>query len=59
MIVVIDQIGKQTVTISVFWALDSLFVTEESFVVIQNDTKNIEEDSSFHLTYQTLISDHW
>ena len=59
MTVVIDQIGKQTGMISVFWALEALFVTEESFVVIQNDTKNIEEDSSFHLTYQTLISDHW
>ena len=57
MTVVIDQIGKQTGTISVFWTLEALFVTEESIVVIQNDTKNIEEDSSFHLTYQTLISD--
>ena len=27
MTVVIDQIGKQTGTISVFWALESLFVT--------------------------------
>ena len=59
MTVVIDQIGKQTGTISVFWTLEALFVTEESFVVIQNDTKIIEEDSSFHLTYQTSISDHW
>ena len=45
--------------ISVFWALDALFVAEKSFVVNQNDNKTIEEDSSFHLRYQTLISDHW
>ena len=56
---VIEQICKQTVTISVFWALEALFVAEKSFVVNQNDWKFIEEDSSFHLTYQTLISDHW
>ena len=56
---VIEQICKQTVMISVFWALDALFVAEKSFVVIENDWKFIEEDSSFHLTYQTLISDHW
>ena len=56
---VIEQICKQTVTISVFWALEALFVAETSYVVNQNDKKNIEEDSSFHLTYQTLISDHW
>ena len=55
----IDQIGKQTVTISDFWALESLCVAEKCFVVNQNDKKIIEEDSSFHLTYQTLISDHW
>ena len=59
MTVVIDQIGKQTGTISVFWALEALFVVEKSFVVNQNDKKIIEEDSSFHLTCQTLISDHW
>ena len=35
-----------------------MFVAEKSFVVNQNDKKNIEEDSSFHLTCQTLISDH-
>ena len=57
--VVIHQIGKQTGTISVFWALEALFVAEKSFVVNQNDKKIIEEDSSFHLTYQTLISVHW
>ena len=57
--VVIDQIGKQTGTISVFWALEALFVAEKSFVVNQNDKDIIEEDSSFQLTYQTLISDHW
>ena len=56
---VIDQICKQKVTISVFWALEALFVAEKSFVVNQNDKDIIEEDSSFHLTYQTLISDHW
>ena len=54
MTVVIDQIGKQTVTISVFWALESLFG-----IVNQNESKFIEENSSFDLTYQTLISDHW
>ena len=59
MTVIINQIGKQTGTISVFWALEALFVVEKSFVVNQNDKKIIEEDSSFHLTYQTLISDHW
>ena len=53
-----DQIGKQIVTISVFRALEALFVAEKSFVVNQNDKDIIEEDSSFHLTYQTLISDH-
>ena len=59
MTALIDQIGKQTGKISVFWALEAFFVAEKSFVVNQNDKKNIEEDSSFHLTYQTLISDHW
>ena len=34
---VIKQIGKQTVTISVFWALESLFITKKYFVVKQND----------------------
>ena len=42
-----------------FWALEALFVAEKSFVVNQSDKDIIEEDSSFHLTYQTLISDHW
>ena len=59
MTVVIDQIGKQTGTISVFWALEAFFVAEKSVVVNQNDKKIIEEDCSFHLTYQTSISDHW
>ena len=53
----IDQICKQTVTISVFWALEALFVDEKSVVVNENDRKMIEEDSSFHFTYQTLMSD--
>ena len=52
-----DQICKQIVTISVILALQALFVAEKSFVVNQNHWKFIEEDSSFHLTYQTLISD--
>ncbi len=34
---VIKQIGKQTVTISVSWPLESLFVTEKYFVVEKND----------------------
>ena len=55
----IDQNGKQTVTISVFWALESLFVNEKCFVVNQYDCKFIEEDSSLHLIYQTLIFDDW
>ena len=59
MTVVINQIGKQTVTISVVWALESLFVAEKSFVVNQNDKRIIEEDPSFHLAYQTSISDDW
>ena len=59
MTALIDQIGKQTGTISVFWTLEAFFVAEKSFVVNQNDKKIIEEDSSFHLTYQTSISDHW
>ena len=42
-----------------FWTLGALFVTEEIFVGIQNDNIIIEEDPSFHLTYQTSISDHW
>ena len=33
MTLVIDQIGKQTVTISDFWPLESLFVSEKYFVV--------------------------
>ena len=53
----INQICKQTVTISVFWTLEVLFVDEKSIVVNENDRKFVEEDSSFHLTYQTLISD--
>ena len=59
MTVVIDQIGKQAGTISVFWALEAFFVAEKSFAVNQNDKKNIEEASSFHLTHQNSISDHW
>ena len=59
MTLIIKQICKQTVTISFFWALEALFVAEKRFVVNQNDSKFIEEDSSFHLTCQTLISDHW
>ena len=55
----IDQICKQTVTISVFWALKALFVTEKYLVINQYDWKFIEEGSNFHLTYQTLIFDHW
>ena len=38
-------------------ALEALFVAEKSIVGNENDRKIIEEDSSFHLTYQTLISD--
>ena len=45
--------------ISVFWAVESLFVTQKCFVVNQNHWKFIEEESSSHLTYQTLISYHW
>ena len=59
MTVVIDQIGKETGTISVFWALEAFFVAEKNFAVNQNDKKNIEEASSFHLTHQNSISDHW
>ena len=59
MTLIIKQICKQTVTISVFWALEALFVAEKGIVVNENDGKFVEEDSSFHLTYQTLISDHW
>ena len=51
---VIDQICKQTVTISVFWALEALFVAEKSFVVNQNDKDIIEEDSSFHVKVQAF-----
>lgn len=40
-------------------ALEALFVAEKSSAVNQNDKKTIEEDSSPHLTHQTLISDHW
>ena len=54
---IIKQICKQTVTISVFWALEALFVDEKSVVVNENDRKMIEEDSIFHFTYQTLMSD--
>ena len=56
MTLIIKQICKQTVTISVFWALEALFVAEKG--IDENDRKIIEEDSSFHLTYKTLISDH-
>ena len=37
-----EEIGKQTVTISFFWALESLFVTEKYFVakkMIENSMK--------------------
>ena len=40
-----------------FWALEALFVDEKSVAVNKNDRKFVEENSSFHLTYQTLISD--
>ena len=43
--------------ISVFWALEALFVDEKSIFVNENDKKMIGEDSSYHLTYQTLMSD--
>ena len=56
---IIKQICKQTVLISVFWALEAFFVAEKNFAVNQNDKKNIEEASSFHLTHQNSISDHW
>ena len=36
----IDQICKQTVMISVFWALEALFVDEKSIFVNENDKKN-------------------
>ena len=49
-------VNKPFVTF-VLWALEALFVAEKSIVVNENDRKIIEEDSSFHLTYQTLISD--
>ena len=42
-----------------FWALEALFVAEKSFVVNLNDKRIIEKDPSFHLTHQTLLSDHW
>ena len=50
---------KRAIPSFAFRALEALFVAEKRFVVNQNDKKIIEEDSSFHLTYQTLISDHW
>ena len=51
-------VNKPFVTFGL-WALEALFVAEKSIVVNENDRKIIEEDSSFHLTYQTLISDDW
>ena len=54
---VINQICKQTLTISVFRAHEALFLVEKNIVVNENDRKMIEEDSSFHFTYQTLMSD--
>ena len=47
-------VNKSFVTF-VLWSLLLL----KNIVVNENDRKNIEEDSSFHLTYQTLISDDW
>ena len=52
--VVINQICKQTVTISVFWALEALFVAEKSFVVNQNDGKFIEDGPSFHFNLSNI-----
>ena len=54
-----SRFSKQAIASFGFKALEALFVAEKSFVVNQNDKETIEEDSSFHLTYQTLISDHW
>ena len=54
-----EQICKQRVTISVFWGLESLFVTKKGIVVNQNALRFIAEYFSFHLTYQILMSDHW
>ena len=54
-----SRFSKQAIASFGFRALEALFVAENSFVVNQNDKKIIEEDSSFHLTYQTSISDHW
>ena len=54
-----SHFSKQVIPSFASRALEALFVAEKSFVVNQNDKKIIEEDSSFHLTYQTLISDHW
>ena len=53
----IRRFCKQAIMTFVLWALEALFVAEKSIVVNENDRKFIEEDSSFHLTYQTLISD--
>ena len=47
MTVVIDQIGKQAGTISLFWALEALFVVEKSFVVNQNDKKLLKKTPAF------------
>ena len=54
----IKFVNKQSQFLT-FWALESLFVTENCFAVNQNHWNIVEEDSSSHLTYQTLISDHW
>ena len=55
----IDQIGKQTVTISVFLGSKVFVCYWKCSVVNEKNWTFIEEDSSFYLTYQTLISDHW
>ena len=39
--------------------MQALFVDEKSIDVNENDRKSIEENSSFHLTYETLRSDDW
>ena len=54
-----SRLSKLVIPSFASWALEALFVAEKSYVVNQNDKKIIEEDSSFHLTHQTLISVHW
>ena len=54
---VIDQICKQTVTISVFWALEALFVDEKVFLLMKMIKKWLKKTPAiiWHIKHWCLI----